>query len=187
MTAVTFGTQYMRTKFHEKSFPNIDPMCLESTDLAHFITVTSHEPHGVASHRQGRYLNSLYMLGTKKTRWGQQCGTRFYVMMKSSNGNIFPPYWPFVRGIHRPPVNSPQKGQWRGALMFPLICAWINGWVNNREAGDLRRHRAHYDITVMSRRHFLTRYRVDTTDDINSEYRLFVRTGTIGEDDVTIP
>ena len=46
-------------------------------------------------------------------------------------------------------VNSPHKGQWRGALMFSLICAWINGWVNNREAGGLRRHRAHYDVTVM--------------------------------------
>ena len=45
--------------------------------------------------------------------------------------------------------NSPVKGQWCGALMFPLICAWINGWVNNREAGDLIRHRAHYDVTVM--------------------------------------
>ena len=48
----------------------------------------------------------------------------------------FPRYWPFVRGIHRSPVNSPHKGQWRGALMFSLICDWINGWVNNREAGD---------------------------------------------------
>ena len=57
--------------------------------------------------------------------------------------------WPFVRGIHRSPVNSPHKGQWRGALMFSLICAWINGWVNNREAGDLRRHRAYCDVTVM--------------------------------------
>ena len=55
----------------------------------------------------------------------------------------FPRYWPFVRGIHRSPVNSPHKGQWRGALMFPLICVWIHGWVNNREAGDLRRYRAH--------------------------------------------
>ena len=55
----------------------------------------------------------------------------------------FPRYWPFVRGIDRSPVNSPHKGQWRGALMFSL------SWVNNREAGDLRRHRAHYDITVM--------------------------------------
>ena len=46
--------------------------------------------------------------------------------------------------------NSPvNKGQWRGALMFSLICAWINGWVNNREAGNLRRHRAHYDVIVM--------------------------------------
>ena len=61
----------------------------------------------------------------------------------------FPRYWPFVRGIHRSPVNSPHKGQWREALIFSLIGAWINGWVNNREAGDLRRHRAHYDVIVM--------------------------------------
>ena len=61
----------------------------------------------------------------------------------------FPRNWPFVRGIHRSPVNSPHKGQWRGALMFTLICARINGWVNNREAGDLRRYRAHYDVIVM--------------------------------------
>ena len=62
-----------------------------------------------------------------------------------------PRYWPFVRGIHRSPVNSPHKGQWRGALMFSLICARINAWVNNGEAGDLRRNRAHYDVTVMQR------------------------------------
>ena len=47
------------------------------------------------------------------------------------------------------PVNSPHKGQWRRALMFSKICAWINGWVNNRDAGDLRRHRARYDVIVM--------------------------------------
>ena len=34
----------------------------------------------------------------------------------------FPRYWPFVRGIHRSPVNSSHKGQWCGALMFSLIC-----------------------------------------------------------------
>ena len=62
----------------------------------------------------------------------------------------FPRYWPFVRGIHRSPVNSPHKGQWRGALMFSLICARINSWVNNGEAGDLRRQRGHYDVIVMS-------------------------------------
>ena len=61
----------------------------------------------------------------------------------------FPRYCPFVRGIHRSPVNSPHKGQWRGTLMFSLMCARINGWVNNREAGNLRRHRAHYNVTVM--------------------------------------
>ena len=61
----------------------------------------------------------------------------------------FPRYWPFVRGIPRSQVNSPHKGQWRGALMFSLIYACLNGWVNIGEAGDLRRHRAHYDVTVM--------------------------------------
>ena len=60
----------------------------------------------------------------------------------------FPRNWPFVREIHRSPVNSPHKGQWRWALMFSLISVWINDWVNNREAGDLRRHLDHYDISV---------------------------------------
>ena len=53
------------------------------------------------------------------------------------------------------PVNSPHKGQWRGACMFSLICAWINGWVNNSEAGEFRRHRAHYYVTVMQPEHIV--------------------------------
>ena len=61
----------------------------------------------------------------------------------------FPCYWPFVQGIHWSPVNSPHKGQWRGALIFSLICVWINGWINNHEAVNLRRYHAHYDISVM--------------------------------------
>ena len=65
----------------------------------------------------------------------------------------FPRYWPFVRGIHRSPMNSSRKSQWRGALMFSLICALINGWANNRETGDLRRHCTHYDVSVMEQKH----------------------------------
>ena len=71
----------------------------------------------------------------------------------------FPRYWPFARGIHRSPVNSPHKGQWRGVLMLSLICARINGWVNNREAGDLRRHRVHYDVIVKKEFHVLQWHR----------------------------
>ena len=74
-----------------------------------------------------------------------------------------PCYWPFARGIHRSPVNYPHKGQWRGDLMFALICAWINRWVNNREAGDLRRHRDHYDVIVI-------------VSEIDLKYTLFIRT-----------
>ena len=87
----------------------------------------------------------------------QGIATRFKIGksagMRSSHDDVikwkhFPRSWPFVRRIRRLPVNSPHKGQWRGALIF-FICARINGWVNNRDAGDLRRHWAHYDVTVM--------------------------------------
>ena len=62
--------------------------------------------------------------------------------------NHFPRYWPFVRGIHRSPVDSPHKGQWHRALMFSLTCILTNGWANNRDTSGVRRHRAHYDLTV---------------------------------------
>ena len=65
-------------------------------------------------------------------------------------GNSPVRHWPFVWGIHGSPGNSPHKGQWRGTLMFSLICVWTSGWLNNRHASDLRRHRSHYDVTVMS-------------------------------------
>ena len=81
----------------------------------------------------------------------------------------FPRYWPFVRGIHRSPVNSPHKGQWRRALMFYLICARVNGWVNNCEAGDLRRHRGHYDVKVMWCSSFF-RHQVIRRDNTDMKY-----------------
>ena len=97
--------------------------------------------------------NKLYVLKEHNdNEKNTECSILFkYItnMMTSSNGNIFRITGFYVRGIHRWPVNSPHKGQWRGALMFSLICIWINGWVINREAGDLRRYRAHYDVTVM--------------------------------------
>ena len=75
-----------------------------------------------------------------------QLGMHITIHDDVTKWKVFPRYWPFVRGIQWSPVNSPHKGQWRGALMFSLI--WINGSVNNGEAGDLRRRRAHYDVTV---------------------------------------
>ena len=58
-----------------------------------------------------------------------------------------PGYWPFVRGIHRW-IPSTKAGD--AELCCFRRSALINCWVNNREAGDLRRHHAHYDVTVMS-------------------------------------
>ena len=71
------------------------------------------------------------------------------IMMTSSNGNFFCVTGPLCReftGHQRIPL---KKATYAELLMFSLICDWINGWVNNRKAGDLRRHRAHYDVTVM--------------------------------------
>ena len=73
----------------------------------------------------------------------------FTGFMMTSSIETCPRYWPFVQGIHRSPVNSLHKGQSHRALMSSLIYAWINDCINNREAGDLRRHCAHYDVTVM--------------------------------------
>ena len=64
--------------------------------------------------------------------------------MTSSNENIF-----HFNGQSTGHRWIPLKGQWREALMSSLICTRINGWVNSPNAGDLRRHCAHYDFTVM--------------------------------------
>ena len=91
------------------------------------------------------------------SRWCMRSGVRASIASRRHTDHDdvikckhFLRYWPFVKGIHLSPANPPHKGQWRGALVLSLICAWIHGWVNNREDGDLRRHRAHYDVTVMN-------------------------------------
>ena len=81
---------------------------------------------------------------------GDQEGSLF-TMMTSSKEIIFRVTDPLCGEFTGPrwiPVTKAM--QWRGALMFSLICTWINGWVNNREAGDLRRHCAHYEVIVMA-------------------------------------
>ena len=85
--------------------------------------------------------------------------------MTSSNGNIFR-----VTGHLCGEFTGDRKSV-TDALMFSLICVWINDWVNNREAGDLRRNRAHYDVILMdqtlniaypiSRSHVIRKHSID--------------------------
>ena len=96
--------------------------------------------------------------------WGKRAGEhglQWPLFTKETNASSATTWWrhqvgtfsallAICAGNSPVPVNSPHKGQWRGALMFSLIWAWINVWVNNGEAGDLRRHRAHYDVIVMN-------------------------------------
>ena len=79
--------------------------------------------------------------------------------------------------VVKSPVNSAHKGRWRGALMFSLICARIIDWVNNREAGDLRRQRAHYDVIVMI---YHTVYRYRTMISLRYKYSSMVTLKQIG-------
>ena len=83
-----------------------------------------------------RDIWSIFLSGYSLSWWRHQMET-------------FPRYWTFVRGIHQSPATSPHKGQWRGALVLSLICAWTNSWVNDRDTGDLWRHRAYYDVIVI--------------------------------------
>ena len=70
-------------------------------------------------------------------------------MMTSANENIFRVTGHLCGEFTGPDEFPAQRPVTRGFDFFSLICAWINVWVNNRGAGDLRRHRAHYDVIVM--------------------------------------
>ena len=101
--------------------------------------------------QSGKLIMILHKFSSTCCSYNALCDKSKYhdPMMTSSKGNIFRvtgPLWGESTG-HRFP-----KGQWRGALMFSLICAWTNGWAINRDTGDLRRHRAHYDATVLHKR-----------------------------------
>ena len=109
----------------------------EITKLHRILQAGSLEYHSISNH-QWLHFSSLVSSGLHQRHP--------YDVIKWKH---FLHYWYFVRGIHWSPVNSLHKGQWRGALIFSLIYALINGWVNSREAGDLRRHHAHYDVRAM--------------------------------------
>ena len=80
---------------------------------------------------------TLHLQGPVGYMWGRHQRETFSVLLALCAGNS--------------PVAGelPSQRPVSGTLMFSLICAWITGWVNKREAGDLRRHRVHYDVTVM--------------------------------------
>ena len=106
---------------------------------------TKHDVHVVPMN----YILSTWLQGRKRELELAPCSIFKHVHDDVIKWKHFPRYWPIVRGIPRSPVNSLHKSQGRGTLMFSLIYAWINGWVNNHEACDLRRHGAHYDVIIV--------------------------------------
>ena len=121
-----------------------------SNDLFNKITATLHERHGVSTHWIFHCCTAVYSdyASKQKPTILAHCdvtppmtgGFLSQIACNSEHDDVterkpFPRYWPFVRRIHRSPVNSPHKGLWRRALMFSLICAGIKGEENNREVG----------------------------------------------------
>ena len=96
-------------------------------------------------HKRTSYTESVSMLWHHHVEASPRTNTWWRHQMETVSALLA-----ICAGNSPAPVNSPHKGQWRGALMFSLICARINGWVNNREAGDLRRHPTHCDVIVMT-------------------------------------
>ena len=113
-------------------------LTLESTILQMLPLVTIKINQSLLTLNLSQVILPPFCSGAGDAGWGVGVGViggiKHSRMMTSSNGNIFP----LLR-----------KGQRRGALVF-FICAWTNGWSNNRGAGDLGRHCAHYDVTVMA-------------------------------------
>ena len=156
-----YRIQFILTKWHSPPFGThfVDVHDLSPRAFTVVIKYLSHmASYHVASHFIS-FIGLLYPIGSPghiNTLSPTLCPRHFQTSASciSTHDDVikwkhFPRYWPFVRGIHRSPVNSPHKGQWRGALMFSLICARMKDWVNNREADDLRRHRDHYDVSVI--------------------------------------
>ena len=92
--------------------------------------------------------NQHLLLCKNITYSSQSANSRLYgIMMTSSNGNIFR-------------VTGHLCGEFTGYRWIPrtkasdaglwcFLCVRINNWINSREVGDLRRHRAYYGVTVM--------------------------------------
>ena len=133
-------------------FAGLYPTVFVVCSIGLFCTPISHRKQSVHHVHPSNWKEIFIRLREWKVSSQTRCldPVSIFIMKTSSNGNIFRVSGrlcgKFTTGLR---VNSPHKVQWRGALMFSLICTWINAGVNDREAGDSRCYRSHYDVTVM--------------------------------------
>ena len=91
----------------------------------------------------GRWLNISWWKRHNMKSWSEAIKSWWRHQMETFSALLA-----LCEGNHRSPVDSPHKGPWLRSLMFPFTCGWTNGFENNRDAGDLKRHRTHFDVTV---------------------------------------
>ena len=143
------ATSFVTSESEDRLMGKIDREGVVNISLTNYHSKLKFNRNWLALYRT---VKKISIMSRKQFGEGKRCSD---LMAKKKRHDdviklkLFLRYWPFVRGIHRSPVNSPHKGQWHGVLMFSLIFAWINGWVNNREADHLRPNLAYYDVTVM--------------------------------------
>ena len=130
---------------------------LENTaTLAHFCLPDYSREHHI-------YDTTLWLVAIKIRRWHHLLASLHVLilslsrgiiyMMTSSNGNIFRVTGPLCGEVTSHgwiPCTKASGANFDVFFDLRLINGWVNGWVNNREAGDLRRHRAHYGVIVVT-------------------------------------
>ena len=81
--------------------------------------------------------------------WYFAMDKRAYVMTTSSNWNIFRVTGQLCGEFTGDRWIPNTKAMTRSFDKFLWFVPWINRWVNNRDDGDWRYHRAYYDVIVM--------------------------------------
>ena len=172
----------MITRHHYETETNLNEICKKGADAFYKKKITKN-----FTFKLSYFAKSLVKctIPWAKMSWYQrQCYacilSILWHMMTSSNGNIFCVTDPFVWGIYQWLVNSQHKSKWCGALMFSLICASINGWVNNRRHGDLRRQLAHYDVTIMRHGHKVCKFELSKICFLKSNWHHSHQNSTLG-------
>ena len=131
-------TLQSQSTVEEKSGTIFRSLAFLLTIISYTIMDRQSQPHHIDGVVQERHNSSALAMELRlsctnpSTRWHHQMETCVH-----------------CEGIHQWLVKSLNKGQWHGALMFALICAWTNSWASNWDANDFRCHRAQYDIIVI--------------------------------------
>ena len=124
----------------------IDLYMRHSVSMSYVISQWTHDPIITSLLRQNDVVTSFWRNNDVIIAW---CVAGLYVCLHNkspaTHDDVIHLCGEFTWHRWIPHTKAADGEFWR----FLWSASWINGWVNNREAGDLRHHRAHYDVIAM--------------------------------------